>query len=384
MVVTLSIQRKKQIGLMSGTSIDGIDLALIESNGQELIKIISFYHESFEPKFRQKLQKLIVTQNSNLINIKEIEQEFTLLNAKIVNNFLKQEKIPAEKIDFIGFHGQTIFHNAKKGLTWQIGNNFLLSYLTKIKVVGNFRYQDMVFGGKGAPLVPIYHFYLTKKLAKNVAIINLGGISNITYFKNENLNSLWASDICFGNSLFDNAMQQKLNKNFDFNGKLTKSGNPNYQLAEQLLNDQIFSNKLPFSFDRNNFSHLLQPLLHLEIKDILATLALIYSRQLLKILQNYKLKPNLILFCGGGSKNQGLIAAIKNEIANYNTKILPKNQSNIIIDLIDNFGFNSQAIESQAFAFLAIRSFLQLPLTFKKTTAIKHDSCLGGAIFKAF
>jgi anhydro-N-acetylmuramic acid kinase len=364
------------IGLMSGTSIDGIDLALIESNGQELIKIISFHHQSFEPKFRQELQNLITTQNSSLTNIKEIEQEFTILNAKMVNNFLKEEKISAEEIDFIGFHGQTIFHNAKKGLTWQIGNNFLLSHLTKIKVVGNFRYQDMVFGGKGAPLVPIYHFYLTKKLAKNVAIINLGGVSNISYFENENLSSLWASDICFGNSLFDDAMQQKLNENFDFDGKLTKSGTPNYQLAEQLLNDKIFSSKLPFSFDRNNFSHLLQPLLKFEIGNILATLALIYAKQLKNILQNYQLKPNLILFCGGGSKNQGLIAAIKKEITNFDTKIT--------INLIDDFGFNSQAIEAQAFAFLAIRSFLQLPLTFKNTTAIDTDSCLGANIFKSF
>ena len=147
----------RAIGLMSGTSLDGIDLAMIESDGADYIKLIANDYLEYTHEFRERLRELIF-QNPTLGGIKEIENEITILHANLVNNFLKKNNLKASEIDLIGFHGQTTYHQPAKKITWQIGNPQLLALETDIKTVGDFRTREVLEGGQGAPLVPIYHF----------------------------------------------------------------------------------------------------------------------------------------------------------------------------------------------------------------------------------
>ena len=169
------------IGLMSGTSMDGVDLALIRSDGKDFIERKLFSYTPYNAEMKKSLQRLIYGSPS-LKEIKMVENEFTLLNVKIVNEFLAENNIDCQEIDAIAFHGHTILHDPDHQITWQIGNAEILAARTGINVVADFRNRDVAFGGQGAPLVPIYHFYLLHKQPKPVMVLNIGGISNITYF----------------------------------------------------------------------------------------------------------------------------------------------------------------------------------------------------------
>ena len=368
------------IGLMSGTSMDGIDLALIESDGNSVIRSLASKYIAFSDDLLIKIRNLIGNQQHYLADIKITEKEFTLANAKMINDFLVENKISAQDIDFIGFHGQTIYHNAKNFLTWQMGNGFLLAKETNIRVISDFRNKDLAYSGKGAPLVPIYHFTLFGKMFDNAIIINIGGVSNITYYNNKNIDSLWASDICFGNALFDDIMLKELQQKYDAEGAVTNRGNADEKLAISILQEQIFQYDLPFSFDRNDFSMIIDKLQYLTIEHKLATLAMIYAKQLFRIIKKYQLNSDKIILCGGGRKNLGIVKHLKREADIYNQKYNPVEKINVLN--CEDIGINGDIIEAEAFAFLAIRSFLNLPISFYRTTATsKINGCEGGVIY---
>lgn len=348
----------KAIGLMSGTSMDGIDLGLIESDGEKLIKPQKFYYKSYDNNFKKSLQNIIYNKPS-LFEIKSIENELTNLHGEIVNEFLEINKISADEIDLIGFHGHTIYHNPEQLITWQIGNPDLLEKITKIKVISNFRTKDVANGGQGAPLVPIYHFNLFTNNSKPKAVLNIGGISNITFFENNDINSIEAFDVCFGNAPIDDLVKNKLNLDFDEDGKLAKNGNVNYELSQKILANKLFQKIPPKSFDRNNFKEILKPINKLKLEDALATLCHIHSMAIKENLNFLKKLPEEIFVCGGGRKNIALL------------EYMQKNIPNIDIKSIDEIGFNGDSIECDAFAYLAIRKFKNLPISFENTTGVK-------------
>jgi anhydro-N-acetylmuramic acid kinase len=359
----------RAIGLMSGTSLDGIDLAMIESDGAEHIKLIGSDYAEYSNEFRDRLRNLIF-QNPTLSGIKEIENEITILHANLVHDFLKKNNLKASEIDLIGFHGQTIFHQPAKKITWQIGNVQLLALETGIKTVGDFRVRDVLEGGQGAPLVPIYHFYLFTKLSKPSAILNIGGVSNLTYF-DEDLKNLQAFDVCFGNAPSNDLMHKKFQKEFDENGDLAKSGKINLELIDKILEHKIFNQKLPKSFSRNDFDEALVPLQSLEPQDILACYAQIFADILAKDIELLPRRPLQIIVCGGGAKNKNLL------------EILQKKLGDIKILTAKEAGFNVDSIEAEAFAFLAIRRILNLPISFKKTTGtLNLEGSIGGVIYE--
>jgi anhydro-N-acetylmuramic acid kinase len=358
----------KAIGLMSGTSMDGIDLALIESDGKKIINRLHFDYLPYEKDFKLRLKALIYS-DPKLSEIKLIENELTLIHAKLVNNFLAKNNIKNSEIDLVGFHGHTIFHDPKQNITWQIGNAHLLAHKVGINVVADFRTRDLALGGQGAPLVPIYHSYLFANQTRPVAILNIGGISNITYLKDENENTIEAFDICFGNAPIDDLMQRKLGRDFDENGKLAKSGSINFAIANRVLQHELFTKTPPKSFDRDDFKAVLAPVNDLKIADSLATFAYIHAKALEINLNFFDPKPKEIFICGGGRKNIALIDEIK--------KLMPE----IKIKTTEEIGFNGDAIEAEAFAFLGIRSLLDLPISFKNTTGVVAASS-GGVLYK--
>jgi len=360
----------KSIGLMSGTSLDGIDLSMIESDGLSYIKTHKNQYYPYSEDFKNILRKLIFDEKVSLFEIKKIENDLTILHANLVNDFLKINNIPPSEIDIIGFHGQTIFHNPKNQITWQIGNAQLLANLTKIKVVADFRVNDVVQGGQGAPLVPIYHYYLFANQDKPIAVLNIGGVSNITYFNHE-LESLVAFDLCFGNAPMNDLMIKKLNQEFDKDGEIASNGITNLELITEISQNNLFQQPIPRSFSRNDFDEILSPILTLDLPDALATLSSLFAKILSDNLSKFFTEiPKKIIVCGGGAKNKTLIKNMQ--------KVLP----NIEIIIADQIGFSPDFIEAEAFAFLAIRRLFNLPISFKNTTNVnKINGVTGGVIY---
>lgn len=354
----------RAIGLMSGTSMDGVDLALVKSNGKKIIDIEKFSYLAYPKDFKERL-RILVQEGTRLCEIKSIEQELTLLHAELVNEFLSQNQINRKDIDVVGFHGHTILHLPKQQITWQIGNSYLLASKIGINVVADFRSRDVVLGGQGAPLVPIYHLNLFASQKKPIGILNIGGISNFTYLASDDENDLEAFDVCFGNAPFDDLVKERLGFDFDGDGELARQGRVDPTLAKQVLQNEIFYQRPPKSFDRNDFVGLLTPITQLKIEEALATLAYIHAQAIRINLDFLPASPfglKEIFVCGGGRKNLAIINEMR--------KALPT----IAIKKVEEAGFNGDAIEAEAFAFLAIRQLLGLPISFPKTTGILRNS----------
>jgi anhydro-N-acetylmuramic acid kinase len=358
------------IGLMSGTSLDGIDVSIIKSNGADFLDIIDNAYLKYDNKVKSKLKKVIkeCSSKDRLLHlskkINEIEKEITILNAKAVQLIRKKNK--SIKLDLIGFHGQTILHNPHKGYSIQIGDSNLLSKLTNNIVVSNFREKDILNGGQGAPLAPLYHKLILSKIKSDLpsAIINIGGISNITYVGYAN--KIFSFDTGPGNCLIDEWVKSKTNMEFDNDGAFAQTGNVNKALLNKFLKDPYYNKKSPKSLDVKYFD--LTKLKDLNLKDGCTTLSMLTVNSICTGIKRFKKFPKNIILSGGGRKNKFIVS-------NLEKKLKRK------INLIDDFNFNGDFIESQAFAYLAIRSYLNKYITLPTTTGVKKP-CTGGTIFK--
>lgn len=349
---------------MSGTSMDGIDASIICSNGIDDFNVIENYYYKYDDRFIDKLTDLKNKINkpedlkSYSNNLQIFNRELTLLHAEFVNKILKKNE---NKIDLVGFHGQTIYHNPSEKISKQLGDGELLSQLIKKKVVYNFRDNDLRNNGDGAPLTPIYHFAISKKLSKkNILFLNIGGIANETLIGEEGLIS--AKDLGPGNCLIDLWIRLNTNKKYDFDGLVARSGKVNKIILDQSL-DIYFNNKISKkrSYDAKDFD--ISSFRGLNLEDGAATI-IEYTIEIL----SSKLSSKNIISCGGGRKNYYLIERLEKKIKK---KILQ----------IDSFKMDGDFTESQAFAFLAIRSLLNLPISFPSTTGCIKE-LTGGIISK--
>jgi len=374
------------LGLMSGTSMDGVDVSIIKSDGYEQFSSIFNDYYEFDNEFYKELTNLrdkiskyedLKKYSNELLST---ERKFTLFNAKIINEIIKKNE---NKIDLIGFHGQTIFHSPIEKISKQLGDGKLLSQMTKRVVVNNFRQNDIKNGGQGAPLTPIFHNLVSKIINKKfntkypITFINIGGITNITQIANndENFNSnIFAYDIAPGNCLIDQWVRNHTDKKFDENGKFSSLGKVDNLILNQAI-DNFRINTFDKSLDIKDFD--LSFVKGLSFEDGCATLtkftAHLISDGIKKVELNNKLTPKHYLVCGGGRKNKSLI----NDINFF------LNKKDLTLQNIDNYDFDGDFIESQAFAFLSIRSYLNLPISFPNTTRCKN-SISGGMIEKNF
>jgi len=388
------------LGLMSGTSMDGVDASFVSSvDGKNYIRQDkeNRYFE-YDKDLYQKLTNLRdkITNSKDLKKyvdeLKSIEKEITLFHAKVANIMINAT--PQFEPDIIGFHGQTIFHNSDEKLSIQLGDGKLLSQLTKKIVVYNFRQNDLKNGGQGAPLTPIFHQHLVRNLSDEwwpVLILNIGGISNVTstsrfqeLLGKDNIHEaemkLFAGDIAPGNCLIDEWIRNNSQYKYDKDGLIAKSGKVN-----ELILNQAIDNFLPNenyhtkSLDVKDFDTSFVRGLSLE--DGAATLTHFTARLISEGLVHFMLKSyapqiNILskaicLVCGGGRKNKYLI-----EILNKNLNIKK-------LAAIDKYNHDGDFIESEAFAYLAIRSYLGLPITFPNTTGCVKPST-GGVIVKNY
>ncbi|MDB3895473.1 anhydro-N-acetylmuramic acid kinase [Candidatus Pelagibacter sp.] len=374
------------IGLMSGTSMDGVDASLIRSNGiDEFTNILDKYYE-YDDSLHQELidlRNLILVDEdlrkySNRLS--ELEREITIFHSKVVNEISLKYN---DEIDFIGFHGQTIFHNPEKKITKQLGEGNLLSQIVNKRVIYDFRQEDLKNNGQGAPLTPIFHHLLSQNINKKykiefpVCFINIGGISNITKIskKNEILEeNLEAFDLGPGNCLIDEWIRKNSNKNFDLGGSIAKSGKINQLILNQII-DNFKIESYEKSLDIKDFDISFARGLSLE--DGCATITNFTAYLIAKGIEHSNpngTKPIKYLVCGGGRKNSFLIQNIKDYLSN---------NKNISLDTIDKYSYDGDYVESQAFGYLAIRSFLNLPISFPKTTGCKTPT-VGGKLVKNF
>ena len=380
------------LGLMSGTSGDGIDASIIKSDGQSKYETVLdkyFEYDSDIPKkISQIKDKLAYLENSiggpEYIRIQKelyketnfLEKKITLLHAEAINETLKDFK---ENLDFIGFHGHTIQHLPNRKYTRQLGDGNLLSNITKRTVVYDFRQNDIENGGEGAPLTPIFHKLLVEKFKTefSTVVLNIGGIANATIIEKKG-SITTGLDIGPGNCLIDQWMKKNSNKSYDKNGSTAKSGSIHYLFLNKALSewydrleDEDPFNKIKWyrSYDTSDFD--LSFVRDLPLEDGAATLTEYSSEIYSNFINNFcSPYPKKIIVCGGGRKNKFLIKSFEKKIK-------------CGLDIIDKYGVNGDFIESQAFAYLAIRSYLKLPISFPETTGV-HKPCTGGTIITNF
>ena len=359
------------LGLMSGTSGDGVDASIIKSDGNTKYKVILDKYYKYSDEIYKKYHNL----RENLKDIDDyqryifeyekelifLETEITLFHSDLVNEIIKKTQID---IDFVGFHGQTIYHNPEDGFSRQLGNGNLLSKSTKKTVIYDFRTNDLKNSGQGAPLTPIFHKLLAEqnKLNNPVTILNIGGIANVTDIdKDFEISSM---DIGPGNCLIDKWIRKNSNKLIDKNGDIARSGKIDKFIFDQFIENFYYSDvSKKKSLDTNDFDISFAKGLSLE--DGAKTITHLTAEML-----STKLKDNDIYISGGGRKNKYFIECLKNKI---NSKVF----------LIDDLNIDGDFVESQAFAYLAIRSFLKLPISFPKTTGCKK-ACTGGVLVKNY
>ena len=366
------------LGLMSGTSGDGVDASVIKSNGVNYYEsIINKYFEYDDEIFRGIHE--IKEKINNKLDLKNLREEINNLSRKITIFHAKIIKdLSIDNNDYlIGFHGQTIYHNPNEKISYQLGDAKLLNQLTKKKIIHNFREKDISCGGDGAPLAPLFHqLILTQeKIELPVCILNIGGISNITIVnKQTGSEDFLSRDIGPGNCLIDKWVRNNSNKKYDRNGDLAQSGIKNEIILEQA--QELYANRLnkqKRSFDVNDFD--ISFARGLSLADGARTLTDFTANLIGEELEFNISKNNntikSIITCGGGRKNKILINKIQEFLG-----------SSIKLKSIDDFEIDGDFVESQAFAYLAIRSYEKMPISFPKTTGCLKP-CTGGEVIES-
>ena len=360
----------RAIGLMSGTSMDGIDVALLETDGQAELRqgpAASYpYPAEMKVKLRTALAEVrqLRERGDRPGSLGEVERSLTILNTQAVERFLRSNGIAKSAIDLIGYHGQTVLHDPERGLTVQLGDGHLLAQGTGIDVIYDLRAADVAGGGQGAPLAPVYHRALAiQRKDLPAAFLNIGGVANVTWVGVR----LLAFDTGPGNALLDDWMLQHTGVAQDANGAAAARGRVNQAALQELLTHRYFGIPPPKSLDRNAFSSA--PVAALSLEDGAATLCAFTAATIAKARAHMPQEPKIWIVCGGGRKNKTLMAMIAASVQNA---LVP----------VEAIGLNGDFIEAQAWAYLAVRSKLGLPITYPETTGIS-EPLTGGVLAKA-
>ena len=363
--MTTLIQTKPlcAIGLMSGTSLDGIDIAVLTTNGE----IVSKFGPAATVPYNRKLREKVRSTLGGVGDTSGAEALVTEAHIVAVRTFLTEHGLNAPEIDLIGLHGHTILHRPLIGKTWQIGDGKRLAQELSIDVVADFRGADVEGGGEGAPLAPIFHQSLAHALEHPLCVLNIGGVANVTWI---NRKEMVAFDTGPGNALIDDWMRQHTGQEMDARGMLAATGQIDEMAVKELLSDPYFSRSAPKSLDRNHFSERAATLLAKKTPaDGAATLTTFTARAVRLALQEFPKPPRQFLVCGGGRKNDTLMQTLHMEL-------------NTQVKSVESVGWRGDAMEAQLMAFLAVRSRYRLPLSFPTTTGVASPTT-GGRLFRA-
>jgi anhydro-N-acetylmuramic acid kinase len=355
------------IGLMSGTSLDGIDVAMLQTDGAKLVQCGPSRTYPYESAQRQMLREALhaatfMTDRKDRTGILgEAEVSLTAWHVDAVHKFIKETSVTYSNIDVIGFHGQTVLHRPERQLTVQLGDGQVLANATGIKVAYDMRADDVAAGGQGAPLVPVYHQALATGFAETpVAFVNIGGVANVTFVGNDSLN---AFDTGPGNALIDDWVLKYHGSAFDHGGALALSGKVDEATAAQFLGDTYFEMAGPKSLDRDTFVSI--ALDSLSPADGAATLVAVTARAIAESRRHFPQEPKQWIICGGGRKNAAIMQSLRHLLVD--------------VEPAETFGFNGDSMEAEAWAYLAVRVLNGFPLTFPGTTGVTRPT-LGGVV----
>ena len=351
------------IGLMSGTSMDGIDVALIETDGEAVVNQLGFASTSYDDALRARLRQAL----QDAISIKgrderpgclsEVERELTERHAAAVAVFLAERGLTGCDVDLVAFHGQTVLHRPQQRLTVQIGDGAALARMTGIDVVYDLRAADVAAGGEGAPLAPVYHRAMAARFGGSpTAIVNIGGVANVTFVASDG--GLLAFDTGPGNALIDDWVFSQTGEAFDAGGRYSGAGCVNGSLLVGLMANAYFDMAPPKSLDRNQFAA--NDLAGLSLADGAATLAAFTVEAMVRAADFAPEVPTRWIVCGGGRHNPTLMSGMRERLGQ-------------IVLTAEEAGFDGDAVEAEAWAYLGARSLKGLALTFPGTTGVPRE-----------
>jgi anhydro-N-acetylmuramic acid kinase len=336
----------RAIGLMSGTSLDGVDAAFIETDGEGRVVAGPALTRPYDEGFRGRLRAVLGGQGA----VAEVERELTIVHAEAVEALVTEHGIAP--VDVVGFHGHTILHRPDQHRTWQIGDGALLASLTGAAVVADFRSADVAAGGEGAPLAPLYHAALASALEKPLAVLNLGGVGNVTWIGED---EILAFDTGPANALIDDWAQAHTGEACDRDGALARSGRVDQGHLGRFLAHPFFARRPPKSLDRNDFARFVPH--GLGPADGAATLTAMTAASVARALEHLPDPPRRWLVTGGGRHNPVLMAELARRLG-------------APVEAVEQAGWDGDALEAQAFAYLAVRSLEGLPLSLPRTTGV--------------
>ncbi|MEQ1576652.1 MAG: anhydro-N-acetylmuramic acid kinase [Hyphomicrobium sp.] len=370
---------KRAIGLMSGTSMDGIDVAMIETDGENQVIRGPGLTLPYNPGDRRILAHAMAAapscsqRHERPEALAIAEDVVTRMHGAAVSAFLAQYGLERASIDVIGFHGQTVLHRPEKRLTIQLGDGERLAEITGIPVVYDLRAADVAAGGQGAPLVPIYHKALAVKLPQRpIAVVNIGGVANVTWMDDwgrypEHRGGLIAFDAGPGNALIDDWMMRREGVAYDDLGATAARGSVNTDVLRLCLSHEFFTKPPPKSLDRNAFVWDVAE--WMTVEDGAATLTAFTAEAIARSREHMPDEPLLWIVCGGGRKNKTLMSLFAGRVENA---VVP----------CEAVGLDGDVMEAEAWAYLAVRSLRGLPVTFPGTTGTKEPLC-GGVVAPA-
>jgi anhydro-N-acetylmuramic acid kinase len=350
------------IGLMSGTSLDGVDVAMIETDGK---RIKAFGPTGYRP-YTDAERRLLSQALNEAVDLprrearpgilRQAEHAVTLAHAEAVATFTAQNRLSREDIDIVGFHGQTVLHRPERKLTVQIGDATALAKAIHIPVMHDFRAADVEAGGQGAPFVPVYHRALVQSLEREgpIVVVNIGGVSNITYI--DGADTLIACDTGPGNALLDDLVFRTTGQRFDCEGRMAAQGVVDVAWVNRALQHPFFARLPPKSLDRNEFASIV--LGEMSPADAAATLTAFTAEAIARIAPLLPKEPRSWIVAGGGAKNLTMVRMLRE-------RLVPAT-----VEAADALGWSGDAIEAQAFGFLAARGLKGLPLSYPATTGV--------------
>ena len=352
------------IGLMSGTSLDGVDVALIETDGSRIDRFGPTGYRAYSETERDLLRNAL-NAGAALSDraarpgvIAQAEELTTCAHAEAVEQFLATNSIASHAVDVIGFHGQTILHRPQHQLTVQIGDGQALAERLGILVVFDFRAADVAADGQGAPLVPIFHQALTRDLDRPhpIAVLNVGGVANVSYV-NGNDEPI-ACDTGPGNALLDDFMRARTGEPLDRDGGGASAGRVDEAFVARVLEDPFFAQHCPKSLDRNAFAAANLGLSELSVADGAATLTAVTAAAAASVVPHLPEPPRTWIVAGGGARNLTLLRMLRQRL------------SPAAVVTAEAVGWSGDSLEAQAFAYLAVRHLRGFPITFPTTTGV--------------
>jgi anhydro-N-acetylmuramic acid kinase len=357
------------IGLMSGTSLDGVDAALIETDGEALVRSVAFRGETYSDAARAELAAataaaLTYDRPRASPAIVAATDLIGRTHAFAVAKLLREAGVAAGDVGVIGFHGQTVAHRPDRGWTWQIGDGAVLARATGIDVVDDLRSADVAAGGQGAPLLPVYHAALARVLGEPVAILNLGGVANVTLVADD---LLVAFDTGPANGLVDDWVAAVTGARFDADGALAATGQVHADVLDAMLDHPFFDLGFPKSLDRGDFT--VQPARGLSAADGAATLTAFTAASVAIAIEQLPMRPRRLLVAGGGRRNPVMLRMIAER-----TGLMP--------EPAETMGWDGDAVEAEGFAYMAVRSLRGLPISFPGTTGVPR-AMTGGRLHRA-